>query len=201
MILDILKGIVMLGSGRGRLERELLPLRKFINPEELIPWSEDELNLLSLQLDHKTKKSFFNTVVSGSFKTIYAESVVAYAYKDVYTGTKRGLILAKSLEHEYVYRLSQGVAQVYIDGRSIGVIDYQGRLISSRFNRVLGQIEQGSGNILEIIVDGSKIGSLNKPTSDAALHERALQIFKATERSDKQVVIALVLFEILKRNV
>lgn len=200
MILDILKSIVTLGAGRGRLERELAPLRKFINVEELIPWSKEELNLLSLQLEHKTKKSFFNTVVSGSFKTIYAEPIISYAYKDVYTGTKRGLILAKSNKHEYVYRLSQGVAQVYIDGRQVGVIDYQGRLITSR-SRVLGQIEQSSGNIQEIMVGGKKIGSLNKPKADAALHERAIQIFKETKPSDKQIVISLALFEILKRNV
>lgn len=199
MILDILRN-VLLGSGGGKLEREIKPLRPFINSEELIPWGDDELGLLSLQLEHKTKKSFFNTVVSGAFKTIYAEPVIAYAYKDVYTGTKKGIIIAKSKNYEYVYRLVRGIAQVYINGNAIGVIDYQGRLISNR-SRVLAMIDQSSGAIQEIHVDGEKIGSLNKPVKDAALHQRAVQLFKETSNKGKQLAVSLVIFEILKRNV
>lgn len=200
MILDILKEVILLGSGKGRLEREVKGLRSFIKPKELIPWGNEELSLLSLQLQHITKKSFFNTVVSGFFKTIYAESVISYAYKDVYTGTKKGLILAKSLNHEYVYRLTQGVAQLYIDGDSIGVIDRHGRLISKR-RKVLGMIEQSSGATHEITINGKKIGNLNKPTSNAALHHRAIHIFKEIDDSYKQILVSLVIFEILKRNV
>jgi len=201
MIFDILKDVILLGSGRGRLEREVKGLRNAIDLDIIIPWADDELGLLSLQLEHKTKKSFFNTIVSGYFKTIYAESVIGYAYKDVYTGTKRGLILAKSHQHEYVYRLTKGVAELYIDGDAIGVIDYRGRLLSNRRNRVLGMIEQSSGNTAEVVVAGNRIGSFNKPTKDAALHERAVQLFKQIDNSHKQIAVSLVIFEILKRNV
>ena len=200
MILDILRN-VLLGSKGGKLEREIKPLRPFLNSEELIPWGDDEMGLLSLQLEHKTKKSFFNTVVSGAFKTIYAEPIIAYAYKDVYTGTKKGIIIAKSKNYEYVYRLVSGIAQVYINGNAIGVIDYQGRLISNRANKVLAMIDQSSGAIQEIQVDGVKIGSLNKPVKDAALHQRAVQLFKETSNKGKQLAVSLVIFEILKRNV
>lgn len=200
MIRNILKGILMLGGSSGKLERAIAPLRKYIDDKSLIQWNSEELNLLSLQVEHKTKKSFFNSFVSGNFKTIYAESVGAYAYKDVYTGTKRGLILVKTVANEYVYTLTQGVAQVYIDGRHKGVIDYQGRLVSRR-GSVLGQIEQGGTNMSQIIVEGKKIGSFNKPKPDAALHERALELYKDTGKTDKQILISLVLFEILKRNV
>lgn len=201
MIFDLIKDVILLGSGRGRLEREIKGLRPFIDPKELIPWADGELGLLSLQVQHKTKKSFFNTVVSGFFKTIYAESVIGYAYKDVYTGTKRGIIFAKSLNHEFVYRLSQGVAQVYIDGRSIGFIDYQGRLISNRRNRILAMIEQNSGATQEISIGEQRIGNLNKPTTDAALHERAVHIFKEIDNSEQPLIVSLVIFEILKRNI
>lgn len=200
MILNILKK-VLLGAGRNNLEYEVKPLRPFIDADALIPWSDEEVQLLSLQLEHKTKKSFFNTVVSGSFKTIYAESVISYAYQNVYTGTKKGLILAKSKNHEYVYRLRQGVAEVYINGNMVGIIDYQGRLISTRSRKVLAMIEQSTGNIQEITVEDVKIGSLNKPTRDAALHQRAVQLFKATSNKGVQLLVSLVIFEVLKRNV
>lgn len=200
MILSILKR-VLLGSGKGSLEYEVKPLRPSLVVDELIPWNDDELPLLSLQLEHKSKKSFFNTVVSGSFKTIYAESVITFAYQDVYTGTKKGLILAKSKNNEYVYRLRNGVAQVYINGNIIGVIDYQGRLISTRSRKVLAMIEQSSGEIQEITVEGTKIGSLNRPSKDAALHKRAVQLFKDTSNKGQQFLVSLVIFEILKRNV
>ena len=201
MIFDIIRDVIQLGSSKRKLEREVRGLRKFIDQEELIPWGEDELNLLSLQLAHKTKKSLFNTVVSGFFKTIYAESIIGYAYKDVYTGTKKGLILAKSKTHEYVYRLSKGVAYLYIDGDAIGVIDHQGRLLSHRLNRVYGTIEQSAGNIHEISIKKEKVGNLNKPKKGAALHERAVQLFKEIDNTGQQIVVSLVIFEILKRNV
>ncbi len=199
MILNILKK-VLLGSGKGSLEYEIKPLRPSIDIETLIPWSADELSILSLQLANKSKSSFFNSVVSGSFKTIYAESVIGYAYQDVYTGTKKGLILAKSKTHEYAYRLRNGVAQVYINGNAIGIIDYQGRLISRR-KKVIAMVDQSSGNIQEISVEGVKIGSLNKPTKEAALHQRAVQLFKETSNKGQQFLVSLVIFEILKRNV
>ena len=200
MILKILRN-VLLGSSRGKLERDIKPLRPFIKLDELIPWGSEEIGLLSLQLEHKTKKTFFNTVVSGALKTIYAESVIGYAYKDVYTGTKKGIILAKSMDNEYVYKLTQGVAQVYINGDAIGVIDYHGRLIANRSRKVLAMIEQSTGIIQEISVDGVKIGSLNKPVKNAALHQRAVQLFKETSNKGRQFLVSLVIFEILKRNV
>ena len=201
MIFDIIKDVVLLGSSKGRLEREVKGLRKFIDPKALIPWGEEELTLLSLQLEHKTKKSLFNTVTSGFFKTIYAESVIAYAYKDVYTGTKRGLVLGKTLKHEYVYRLTQGIAQVYLDGSAIGIIDHHGRLLNNRRTKMLGMIEQAPGNSLDISIGDTKIGRFNKPSANAALHERAMHIFKEMGNSDQQIVVSLVIFEILKRNV
>jgi len=200
MILNIVKK-VLLGSGKGSLEYAVKPLRPFIDQDALIPWGDDEVGLLSLQLENKSKKSFFNTVVSGSFKTIYAESVIGYAYQDVYTGTKKGLILAKSINHEYVYSLRDGMAKVYINGDMVGVIDYQGRLISTRTKKVLAMIDQSSGAIQEITVEGVKIGSLNKPSRDAALHQRAVQLFKQTSNKGKQLLVSLVIFEVLKRNV
>lgn len=200
MIVNILRTI-LLGSGKGSLEYAIKPLRPSINLEELIPWSVDELSLLSLELEHRLKKSFFNTVVSGYFKTIYAESVIGYAYQDVYTGTKKGLILAKSKNYEYVYRLRKGVAEVYINGNAIGIIDHAGRLISNRSRKVLAMIDQSSGSILEITVEGVKVGSLNRPSPDAALHQRAVELFKETSNKGKQYLVSLVIFEILKRNV
>jgi len=200
MILNILKK-VLLGGRKNKLEYEIKPLRPFIDVENLVPWFNDELNLLSLQLERKSKKSFFNTVVSGAFKTIYAEAVIGYAYQDVYTGTKKGLILAKSRDNEYVYRLRQGIAQVYINGNFTGIIDHHGRLISPRSQKVLAMIDQSTGSIHEIAVDGVKVGSLNKPVRDAALHQRAVELFKDMSNKGKQLLVSLVIFEILKRNV
>lgn len=200
MILDILKK-VLLGGGRNKLEYEVRPLRPFIEVETLVPWSDDELNLLSLQLEHKTKKRFFNTVVSGAFKTIYAESVIGYAYQDVYTGTKKGLIFAKSITNEYVYRLRQGVAELYINGNFIGIIDHHGRLISTRSKKVLAMIDQSTGSVREMTVEGVKVGSLNKPIRDAALHQRAVELYKDISNKGKQLIVSLVIFEILKKNV
>lgn len=201
MIREILRNVVLLGSRRNLLERETKSLRPFTEVKDLIPWRDEEIALLSLQLKHITKKSFFNTTVSGHFKTIYSESVIAYAYKDVYTGTKRGVILAKNNEYEYIYLLSKGIAKLYINGNAIGLINHHGRLIRNRSNSILAKIDQSDGGIMDITIDGVKVGSLNRPTKGAELHQRAVQLFKETSNKGMQYLVSLVLFEILKRNV
>ena len=58
-------------------------MKKLLAPqiEELIPWSGEEINLLSLKDGTVERKKRGTTVVQGTFNSIYHEPMITYAYK------------------------------------------------------------------------------------------------------------------------
>ena len=201
MLSDIFKFILRNTTAKGRLEREVMVLRKSLQEIELIPWGSAELELLSLEQIKKTKRNWFKTVVTGVFNTIYQEPVINFVYHKIQSGGSKGLILARTYKKEYVYRLVGDATQVFINTDYIGLIDTHGRLIENRSKRVIGSLDIHSElTTQEIYVGKIKVGNLNKPEGDANMHERALQLFRKVDKVGEEIVVSLMIFELIKRN-
>ena len=69
--------------GRNKVQADLKQIRAELAPlvADLVPWSEEEMEQLSLNQVHRANKKGVAKTAKGVFTTVYHEPVIAWAYK------------------------------------------------------------------------------------------------------------------------
>lgn len=189
--------------GKGKIRTDLKKMKNEIAPyiEELVPWTKEELELLSSnQVKQKISKGIITTA-EGVFNSIYHEPLIAYSYKKYISSKDDEVIYARTSNHEFVYRTKKGSTELIIDNQKVGVINQQGLLHGGRRKRLLARINKSENELeLPIIIGDKERGTLIKPESDA-VNPRAFQFVREMGKNEEAVFLSLAVFELIKETV
>lgn len=189
--------------GKGKIRTDLKKMKNEIAPyiEELVPWTKEELELLSSnQVKQKISKGIITTA-EGVFNSIYHEPLIAYSYKKYISSKNDEVIYARTSNHEFVYRTKKGATELIIDNQKVGVINQQGLLHGGRRKRLLARINKSENELeLPIIIGDKERGTLMKPESDA-VNPRAFQFVREMGKNEEAVFLSLAVFELIKETV
>jgi hypothetical protein len=187
-------------SVRARLKRDIKLLNQQLKDflEGLIPFSTDELKLLSAQSITKMSRKGVSIIYKGYLSTIYQEPLFAFAIIN-YTSRDQALMIVRSSLHEYRFHFVEDHIVLHYDDNNYGVIEEDGKLFDAEGKFVLAYLDYNSSTQHAVIMaHGSELAHLNLNDADGKpLSERAFSVFHEFVEKDSEKLIFLSLYQIL----
>ncbi|MEM6967110.1 MAG: hypothetical protein AAF573_20270 [Bacteroidota bacterium] len=168
---------------------------------ELVPWTREELELLSSnQVKQKVKRGIITTA-KGVFTSIYHEPLIAYSYKKYISSKDNAVLYARTSHHEFVYRTQKGQTEIFIDNQKVGYLNEQGLLYGGKKKRLLARINQDQDTLdLPIIVRDKELGTLVKSNA-GTVNPRAFQFVSKMGHKEEAVFLSLAVLELVKSSI
>ena len=166
---------------------------------ELAPWEADTLSLICSQpLDEKSEGLFVKSLTHGYLSTIYQEKVAAYAKTQI---GQSFLLYVQTKDDAYLFQKQKHQTEIWINSERYGVFA-EGALISAdNRGKLLGKLEQGSGEKEKLLYIGNKaVGTLVLNHSSDEVNPRAVHAMEQIPATDAQVVKAFVFYYTLGEN-
>jgi hypothetical protein len=215
LILGIVLGIAALAilakvfknfqPGDKKINADVAQMRKEIEAMnlDLVPWDKDETELFSLNQISQSVKKGITTTAKGVFTSIYQEPMLAYGFKKYVSPNLNAVLFAKTASHEYVYRIKKDSIQVTIDGKALGILKDDGVLYSTRKNKVLARIAQGSDELLlPMIVNNREVAHVVNPAKADKINPRAFDLVDENmTKEEEEVFLALGVLEVVQRSI
>lgn len=197
-IADFVQFLFRMTVSNSTLLRDLPSLQKELQPyrQMLIPYSRQEVELLSMAQTNVKKKGGFSRMVKGIFDTIYFEHLLAYVMKTYSTGNK--LILIASSTDEYIYLRRNNTTHVYINERELGVLTADDKLYNTR-GQLLATID-GADHLPNhsVFIKGKNMGFINNPRFKATSTARAYNLLSAMDDDETMIFLALTLMNLVE---
>lgn len=166
--------------------------------EELVPWQNEEIELVSFNHKVLVKKKGFGKEQEGIIQSIYEEPMVYYRFKD-YPGSKENsMLLVKTAKYEFVFRTKKENTKVFIDEQYLGTINSEGLFFQEGKKQILGKIEKYKFPIRPLQIGKRVIGHITFPESDHAVNPRAFYLEKSMNDNERIIFMALGIFEIIR---
>ncbi len=201
LLLNILKN---LKPGRTKVQKDLAVIKSDLQPwlADLVPWSEEEMEQLSLnQINRKSKKGV-SASAKGIYTTVYHEPVIAWAYKKYVSQKENAVAYARTTDHEFIYRIKNNEVEVVANNKLVGTVDAKGTLIPAKGQKMLAQINrQAEGLVLPVIVNGKQVGGLANAGKSPKPNARAFQLISKMSKEEEEMFLALGVLELIKRSV
>ncbi|MEZ4956268.1 MAG: hypothetical protein R2825_22100 [Saprospiraceae bacterium] len=199
-----LKTLENFNPGRSKIQKDLKALKTELQPfiVDLVPWTEDEMEQLSLNtIRRKATKNVVKSL-KGIFTTIYHEPLIAWAYRRYVSSKENALLYAKTSHHEFIYRIKKNTVEIVVDDQLVGQVNQDGVLYPNKGRKALAQINHGSEELgLPIIVNEKEVGRLNDLTNLDKINSRAFQVVSKMEDEEEKVFLALSILEMVKTQV
>ncbi len=190
--------------GKKKIQKDLKALKAELQPfiNDLVPWSQEEMEQLSLNLIKKKSSKNIVTTVKGIFTTIYHEPLIAWAYRRYVSSKENALIFAKTTHHEFIYRMKKNVVDVVADGQLVGQIKEDGIMYQYKGKKALAQINRSSEQLgLPVLVNQKELGRLADPRKTESLNPRAFHVVSDMEGEEEKLFLAMSIFEMIKTQV
>lgn len=170
---------------------------------DLVPWDKHETELFSLNQISQSIQKGITTTAKGVFTSIYQEPMLAYAFKKYVSSGLNAVLFAKTSHHEYVYRIKKDTIQISIDGKALGILKDDGVLYSTRKNRVLAKVAQGSEELLlPMIVNNREVAHVVNPAKADKINPRAFDLVDENmTKEEEEVFLALGVLEVVQRSI
>jgi hypothetical protein len=195
---DFFRFLFKMTMSKSQLKKELQILRQSMSAlkAKLIPFSKEEMELLSLNQSERTTKKGFGKITKGIFNTIYYEPLIAYAIKEFSNGQK--LILIASTEDEFAYFTKDGKTHVYMNEVEAGIITLKGEFFSVR-NQLLAVID-GADHIPThaVWIQGKNIGFIANPKFAEKTIPRAFSLLKDMSENEQSIFLCLTLVNLIE---
>lgn len=199
-----LKTLENFNPGRNKIQKDLKVLKAELQPfiVDLVPWTEDEMEQLSLNtIRRKATKNVVKSL-KGIFTTIYHEPLIAWAYRRYVSSKENALLYAKTSHHEFIYRIKKNMVEIVVDDQLVGQVNQEGVLFPNKGKKALAQINHGSEELgLPIIVNEKEVGRLNDLSKLDKINSRAFQVVSKMEDEEEKVFLALSILEMVKTQV
>ena len=199
-----LKTIENLNPRRGKIQKDLKQLKDDLQPliSSLVPWSEEELTQLSLNVIEYKKSKGVTSTVKGVYTTIYHEPLIAWVYKKYVSTKENALVYAKTSHHEFIYRIKKDFIDVAVDDELIGQIDQAGILHPVKGNKPLGYLDRKTEGIgIPVIVFDQEAGRMNDPNRPKGPNPRAFQVISKMDKQQEKIFLCLSIIEIVRAKV
>lgn len=188
--------------GKKRIQADLAKIRAEMEPlaAQLIPWTKEELEQLSLNVINKERKKGLVYDAKGVFTTIYHEPVIAWYYRRYKDKQENSLLYVRTSNHEIVYRTKGDETEVVVNNQFAGWISGDGKLYDFRKKELLGQILPGKGEqSLPVVVKDKPAGALvNVSQAPKKVYQRAMEMVANMPEEEENLFLALTLKELVK---
>ncbi len=173
--------------------------------DALLPWDEDELELLSYDVVKQSSKRGLGTTYSGTITSIYQEPMVVYVGKKYMNLSKKanGFIYAVTAHHDFFYRLRNNGVTLYIDEKEVGYLKGNGDLVSMDRKKLLASINSKSNELFAPVTIGKReIANIKKLKTSVKINERAFNhVKKDISKDEERLLLSLSIYEILKQDI
>jgi len=188
----------LFGSKR-QLERDIESLRAILkqNQTELVDLDQEEIGLISKDLDSNLVHSRLNGNVHGLINSIYHEPLVTFAAKS-YKGVERGVVVLNFNEFEFAYVKSSGNIKVYKNGKSFGNITRENELYLNERPNALAALVDDSSGLKAIMVAGLKVGNMHDVFHNDSGNQRAFSLLNLKDESQSEPFLILTLYELIR---
>jgi hypothetical protein len=172
---------------------------------KLVPWSIEEMSLLSLEQVDRFKKKRITTVVQGTLVSIYQEPMATYTYKRYASRKENALIFARTSNRSFEYRIKDGTIQIKVNNELIGELRTNGVLYQNK--RMLARINQSVEGYNPIFLLDRKgnmkeLGHVADKKNEEAINPRALQLVdNKMNKQEADVFLSLALLDVIYKSV
>ncbi|HFA50392.1 MAG TPA: hypothetical protein ENJ95_15370 [Bacteroidetes bacterium] len=190
--------------GRKKIQKDLKELKAQLLPfiNDLVPWSEEEQEQLSLNMVKKKSSKNIVTTVKGLFSTVYHEPLIAWAYRKYVSSKENALLYAKTSHHEFIYRIKKNWTEVVVDSQPLGHINDEGVLFQQKGKKALAQITSSSESLgLPIVIGQKEVAQLTNPNKMDGSRIRAFQTVSQMGAEEEKIFLALSILEMVKRQI
>ena len=164
--------------------------------EELVPWKQEELGLVSLSERNKVTKKGFGRSSEGVIESIYHEPMLYYYYKEYPATSRNALLFVRTNRYEMVYRIKQKSTQVFVNEQHMGTIFPDGSLRSTD-GTDLGRIDRSDPYIRPIGLGSGQMGSVIFPSEEINIKPRAFDIDEQMDEGQRLLFMILGIHEIV----
>lgn len=184
-------------SDVAKMKAELAPYAT-----ELVPWTDEEIELLSLNQINRSSKHRVTRSARGVFTSVFHEPMIAWSYRSYLGGGESGIYYVRTSQHELEFWKRKNETQVTVDGQVVGFIRKDGALLDSRKKKILGYFgQQDSQLALPIVIGDRELGRLaTKPTS-ASPNPRAFELLKPMDQEQEKAFLALSMFQLIRQDI
>ncbi len=190
--------------GKKKIQKDLKILRAELQPliSDLVPWNEEEMEQLSLNLVKKKSSKNITTTIKGIFTTVYHEPLIAWAYRRYVSSKENVLIFAKTSHHEFIYRMKKNITDVVVDDQLIGQVKEDGILYQYKGKKELAQINRSSEQLgLPILVNQKELGRLVDLQKTESSNPRAFHVVSDMEEEEEKLFLSMSILEMIKTQI
>lgn len=197
----ILKKLGTYQPSNARIHQDILAMREEVKEwdAQLIPWTKEENDLLSLSQTNKTVKTKIGKIQKGLFNSIYHEPMLVYGFKEYLPEGKSALLFAKAKNREYFYLIKKKAVTIYINNDLIGTLKPNGQLISADGKRIFAEIDQTPSELIPVRIGEEQVGYIKNPDTVDTINPRAVQLLKNMNEDEEMIFFSLAIYEIIYR--
>jgi hypothetical protein len=189
--------------GRSKIKADIQKMKTEIQPfiDDLVPWTKEEMELLSLNQINKTVKKGIVSTAKGVITSIYHEPLIAWSYKRYVSPDDNAVIYARSSHHEFVFRIRKDKTEFKIDNQVVGNLRENGVLYSSKTKRLMARINRSNDELLLPVLVGEKeVASLINPELTTRTNPRAFEVLSEMDKEEEAVLLSMAIFEMVKKE-
>ncbi len=170
----------------------------------IVPWSKENLDLMSYGLIHNEESQGMISTAKGIFTTIYHEPLFGYSYKKyISRGETNAILLARTTKHEFLYRIQGSEIQIHIDKQVLGIFKNLELLYGGKNKRLLGRLNgnKTTSEFLTIVLMDKQLGSVSNPKQTLKHNPRVFEFIRlGLEPREEAVMVALGLLWMIKNS-
>ncbi len=202
-IYSLYQFLINFQPGKSKIKTDLQKMKAEIQPfvDQLVPWTKEEMELLSVNQINKKVKKGITTTAKGIITSIYHEPLIAWSYKRYVPPENNAVIYARSSHHEFVFRIKKDKTELKIDDQVIGTLRENGVLYSSKTKRLKARINRHMDELfLPVLVGEKEVASLINPEKTTKTNPRAFEFLSEMDKEEEAVLLSLAIFEFVKNE-
>ncbi len=204
IIAQLMDFFLSINSGSGQTRNDIAELKSKIATyiAGLVPMSDKELELLSINKTGTSVTRGLSTIKSGAFTTIYHEPLLAYAYKKYKFPADKSLLLISSEEDDYIYMINKGKTEVFINNTQLGFVESDGSLFDPKTNDLLAKIE--ANHLLSshpVQIGEREVGEIVNARLNESPNPRAYQFLEPMNEQESKIFKALTFLSLVEETV
>jgi len=204
IIAQLMDFFLSINSGSGQTRNDIAELKSKIATyiAGLVPMSDKELELLSINQTGTSVSRGLATIKSGSFTTIYHEPLLAYAYKKYKYPADKSLLLISSEEDDFIYMINGGKTEVFINNTQLGFVESDGSLYDPKSNDLLAKIEANHALSSHPVQIGKReVGEIVNARLNESPNPRAYQFLEPMDEEESKIFKALTFLSLVEETV
>lgn len=157
-------------------------------PADIVPWSDQELDLMSFNQVDKKSKGWLQKIQTGIVTSIYQEHLAKYAFKTSPFNSKTGLLYVYVGQYEIGYAISSKAMDIYINEQYLGQLSTSGQLKGPSGRKVIMQVRRALDNSMDIDILGRNVASIH-PFKEGDLKISRMLAYQNTENIEETLIV------------